>query len=68
MEWVKAIVGLVCVVLGGAWIGQGLGILPGSIMSGQIIWAIIGLVLVVVGLWLLWTFVRSRSSMGVTPP
>ena len=68
MEWVKAVVGLVCVLLGGAWIGQGLGILPGSIMSGQIIWAIIGLVLVVVGLWLMWSFVRSRSSTRVSAP
>ena len=68
MSWLKAIVGVVCVVLGGLWIGQGVGILPGSIMSGQIIWAIIGLVLVVVGLWLIWTFARSRTSVGVTRP
>jgi hypothetical protein len=65
MGWLKAVVGVVCVLLGGLWIGQGVGILPGSIMSGQMMWAIIGLVLVVVGLWLIWTFVRSRSSMGV---
>jgi hypothetical protein len=65
MEWLKAVVGVVCVLLGGLWIGQGVGILAGSIMSGQMMWAIIGLVLVVVGLWLIWTFVRSRSSMGV---
>jgi hypothetical protein len=68
MEWVKAIVGVVCVLLGGLWIGQGVGILPGSMMSGQIMWAIIGLVLVVAGLWLIWTFLRSRSSMGMTRP
>ncbi len=68
MGWLKAIVGVVCVVLGGLWIGQGVGILPGSIMSGQIVWAIIGLVLVVVGLWLIWTFGRSRTSVGVTRP
>jgi hypothetical protein len=68
MGWLKAIVGVVCVLLGGVWIGQGVGILPGSIMSGQIMWAIIGLVLVVVGLWLIWTFARARSTMGVTRP
>jgi hypothetical protein len=68
MGWLKAIGGLVCVLLGGVWVGQGVGILPGSIMSGQIMWAIIGLVLVIVGLWLIWTFARSRSPMGVTRP
>jgi hypothetical protein len=68
MGWLKAILGLVCILLGGAWIGQGIGLLPGSVMSGQIMWAIIGLVLVVVGAWLMWTFARSRRSVGATRP
>jgi hypothetical protein len=66
MAWLKAIVGVVCLLLGGLWIGQGVGLLPGTLMSGQIMWAIIGLVLVVVGVWLLWSVVRSRSSIGLT--
>jgi hypothetical protein len=64
--WLKAVLGVVCVLIGGAWIGQGLGFLPGSLMSGQLMWAIIGLALVVVGVWLIWTFVRARGSVGVT--
>jgi hypothetical protein len=68
MNWLKALLGLVCIVLGGAWLGQGLGLLPGSFMSGQLTWAIIGLVLAVVGAWLLWSFVRSRGSIGATRP
>ena len=66
MNWLRALLGLVCILLGGVWLGQGLGLLPGSFMSGQLTWAIIGLVLVVFGLWLLWWFVRSRGSVGVT--
>ena len=64
MSWLKGIVGVVFVLLGLAWIGQGLNILPGSFMSGQSMWAIIGLVLLVVGAWLLWTLVRARNSAG----
>ena len=66
MTWLKGIVGVVCVLLGLLWIGQGTNLLPGSIMSGQAMWAIIGLVLLVVGAWLLWSLVRARSSVGST--
>ena len=68
MNWLRALLGLVCILLGGVWLGQGLGLLPGSFMSGQLTWAIIGLVLVVVGVWLLWSFVRSRGSIGAPRP
>jgi len=57
---------VVCVLLGLVWIGQGTNILPGSYMSGQSMWAIIGLVLLIVGGWLLWTLVRARASVGST--
>jgi hypothetical protein len=66
MTWIKGIVGVVCVLLGLAWIGQGINLLPGSFMSGQSMWAIIGLVLLVVGAWLLWSLARARGSIGPT--
>jgi len=66
MIWVKGVVGVVCLLIGLVWIGQGTGLLPGSVMSGQSMWAIIGLVLVVVGGWLLWSVVRARSATGAT--
>ena len=66
MTWFKGIVGVVCVLLGLVWIGQGTNILPGSFMSGQSMWAIIGLVLLIVGGWLLWSLVRARASVGST--
>jgi hypothetical protein len=64
--WVKGIVGVICVLIGLGWIGQGTGLLPGSVMSGQLMWAIIGAVLVVVGGWLLRSVVRARSATGAT--
>src|SRR5690349_13547799 len=64
MVWVKGIVGVILVLLGAVWIGQGVGLLPGSFMTGQLQWAIIGLVLVIVGAWLLWGVARDRRSVG----
>ena len=66
MAWVKGIVGVVCVLIGLVWIGQGTNILPGSFMSGQIQFAILGLVLLVVGGWLLWSLARARGATGAT--
>ena len=63
MTWVKGIAGVICVLLGLLWIGQGTNIMPGSIMSGQSMWVIIGLVVVVVGAWLLWSVARARTSV-----
>jgi hypothetical protein len=66
MVWLKGIVGVVLVLLGLLWIGQGTGMLPGSVMSGQAMWAIIGLVLVVVGGWLVWSVARARGATRAT--
>ena len=63
MMWVKGIVGVICVLVGLGWIGQGTGLLPGSFMSGQSMWAIIGLVVLVFGAWMLWSLARARRTM-----
>jgi hypothetical protein len=47
------IVGLVLVVLGGIWVLQGIGVLPGSFMSGQIRWAVYGGIAVAAGISIL---------------
>ena len=62
MSWIKGIAGVVCVLIGLLWIGQGSNLLPGSFMSGQRQWLIFGLVLVIVGGWLLWSLVRGRGA------
>jgi multisubunit Na+/H+ antiporter MnhB subunit len=65
MTWLGLIGGIVLVLLGLVWIGQGLNLLGGSAMSGQAMWAIIGLVVALVGAWLLWTAARGRRSPAV---
>ena len=62
MSWVRLIGGIVLVLLGLVWIGQGLNVLPGSFMSGQAMWAIIGLLVAAVGAWLVWSATRTRGS------
>ncbi|TAK24418.1 MAG: hypothetical protein EPO26_06240 [Chloroflexota bacterium] len=54
MNWIKRIGGALLALVGLVWIGQGLNILPGSMMSGQPIYAILGLIILALGLWLLW--------------
>jgi hypothetical protein len=44
------VVAAVLLLVGGLWIGQGTGSVAGSAMSGQSMWALVGVVLVVVGL------------------
>jgi len=52
-QWVRRIIGVVLVLVGGLWTLQGFGVVGGSFMTGSTTWLIIGLVAVVVGLVLL---------------
>jgi hypothetical protein len=52
--------GVLCLLLGCAWILQGVNILPGSFMTGQTKWAIYGGLLVVAGIGLLISANRRR--------
>jgi hypothetical protein len=55
------IIAAVVAAIGLVWIGQGLGIITGSsLMVGDVRWAIAGLGLVVAGVVVGWTAVRSR--------
>jgi hypothetical protein len=56
-RWIVA--GIV-IAIGLVWIGQGSGVLPGSVMSGDPRWALIGAVLVAVGIVVAWTAFRRR--------
>jgi glucose dehydrogenase len=62
--WIRGIGGVVCVLIGLVWIGQGTNLIPGSFMSGQSMWAVIGVVVLVVGAWLLWSVARERRPTG----
>ena len=59
--WAKLIAGILIGLLGLVWLGQGVGLIAGSFMTGQTMWAVIGLVLIVIAAWLLWSTYRSRG-------
>ena len=50
MKIVFNILGALMVVMGSVWFLQGINILPGSFMTGQIRWAVYGACMVVAGL------------------
>jgi hypothetical protein len=49
VRYVLLIVGSLMVLVGGVWLLQGVGILPGSFMTGQLFWAIVGAISLAVG-------------------
>ena len=62
MKFALNILGLIFVLMGGVWFLQGINILPGSFMTGQIRWAIYGGIAVVAGLGLLVAANRRRAK------
>jgi len=56
------IVGALLVLAGVIWILQGISILPGSFMTGQIIWAINGAISAVIGAGIL-AFANWRKAV-----
>jgi hypothetical protein len=55
------IVGVLFVVFGGIWFLQGINVLPGSFMTGQIRWAVYGGIAVIIGVILLAAAARKRG-------
>ncbi len=60
---VTMVLGVLLVLIGCVWILQGINVLPGSFMTGQMQWAVYGAVAVVIGALLI---VASRRK-GATP-
>ncbi len=60
--WARAVIGIVLAAVGTVFLLQGTNVLHGSGMSGEGTWAIVGAVLIVVGLALLAFAVRSRRG------
>ncbi len=54
-SWIRRGIGIVLILIGGVWFFQGVGVIEGSFMTGEALWAVIGAVCVVVGLALLLT-------------
>jgi hypothetical protein len=61
MRYALVIIGVIMIAIGAVWILQGTGMLPGSVMSGQQMWAIIGAVVLIVGIIVLLSGARMIS-------
>lgn len=55
-------VGAVVLIVGVVFSGQGMGLIPGSFMTGDTKWLVIGLILVVVGIVLLVLGIRKPKG------
>ncbi|HET7019059.1 MAG TPA: hypothetical protein VFI65_34390 [Streptosporangiaceae bacterium] len=53
---------MVLIIAGGVWSLQGFGVIGGSFMSGDSIWAIIGPIVTVIGLGMAFAGLRRRRS------
>ena len=51
--WIRRAVAVALLVVGGVWFFQGVGVVEGSFMTGEAVWAVIGAVCVVAGIALL---------------
>jgi hypothetical protein len=55
------VLGALLVLFGGVWFLQGINVLPGSFMTGQIRWAVYGGIAVVAGIVVLLAANRRRA-------
>jgi hypothetical protein len=63
--WTRGIPGVVLCLIGAVWIAQGTGALHGSTMTGQGRYAVLGVVVLAIGVALLvwaWRIRRSRAA------
>ncbi len=60
---VLVVIGLVAALAGLVWTLQGLGYVGGSFMSGATVWAVIGPIVLLVGLALITLGLRSRRRV-----
>jgi hypothetical protein len=51
--WIRRIIGIVLLALGGVWVAQGSGALHGSFMTGEVLWTVIGVIVGLFGIALL---------------
>jgi hypothetical protein len=57
------VIALLLILVGGVWFLQGINVLPGSFMTGQIRWAVYGGIAIVAGIGLLvWNNRRKQQG------
>jgi uncharacterized membrane protein HdeD (DUF308 family) len=67
MKMIAMVLGVLLILVGCVWILQGINVLPGSFMTGQMKWAIHGAIAAVVGILLIvWSRRASRGANSST--
>lgn len=61
MRWAAVVVGVLALVAGVIWTLQGFDVLSGSAMSGKTLWAVVGPIVVLVGIVLVVAGTRRRG-------
>ncbi len=61
-KWLFLILGVLLILVGLVWTLQGLDLMGGSVMSGVTLWAIVGPIVALVGVYVLWRGVRRARS------
>jgi len=56
------VVGILMLLSGAVWFFQGIGVLPGSFMTGSMLWAVVGLFLIIGGISVLVSTNRQRGG------
>jgi hypothetical protein len=62
MKTALRIVGVLFILAGGVWFLQGINVLPGSFMTGQIQWAVYGGLAVIVGIGAIGWSARGKPA------
>jgi hypothetical protein len=62
MKAIRVAGAVVCLLVGLIWFFQGLGIIRGSMMTGQPRWSAAGLVLLALAVWQLVALLRARGA------
>ena len=62
MRTLSLVVGGIAILAGAVWILQGSGVLPGSFMTGQRMWLIVGIIVGIVGLALAYNGIRRPAK------
>jgi uncharacterized membrane protein YidH (DUF202 family) len=62
MKIALIVFGTLLILAGGVWFLQGINILPGSFMTGQIQWSIYGAIAIIVGSVLVVVGIRRKAS------
>jgi hypothetical protein len=62
-------IGVVCIVVGGVWLMQGVGFAKGSVMTGSTVWAVLGALTLAAGAIVLQRASRTaKQAIANDPP